>query len=280
VTYRAIEARTGIGYSTVGAILRSRVYLGEILHNGKWHTGHHEPIVTEEEWHAANRGFVRGRRRGKDLLSGRVRCGLCGRRMPVAQNGTGRVMYRCRHRGQGCKQPARTNTGLVKAAVLGLGLVGRDQRLQEAIRRQLSGGGRGKPGRASRRRRTAPADALKTLSDQRRKLLGLYYEDKVPLDLFHEEEQRLTAAIEAARVQSSAEKADEQCRSELEARFEEVAAVLQELDIERVWEVAEDGDRRVLIEELLEWVTIYPDHMEVTVAGAPPLNVLYSEVGL
>jgi hypothetical protein len=59
-----------------------------------------------------------------------------------------------------------------------------------------------------------------------------------------------------------------------------ITAVLQELDIERVWEVAEDGDRRVLIEELLEWVTIYPDHMEVTVAGAPPLNVLYSEVGL
>lgn len=63
-------------------------------------------------------------------------------------------------------------------------------------------------------------------------------------------------------------------------RFEEVAAVLHDLDIVRVWEAAEDRDRRVLIEELLEWVTIFPDHMEVKVVGAPPLNVLYSEVGL
>jgi hypothetical protein len=35
-----------------------------------------------------------------------------------------------------------------------------------------------------------------------------------------------------------------------------------------------------LIEELLEWVTVFPDHLEVTVAGAPPLNVLFKEVGL
>ena len=37
---------------------------------------------------------------------------------------------------------------------------------------------------------------------------------------------------------------------------------------------------RVLVEELVEWVTVYPDHLEVTVAGTPPLNVLYGEVGL
>jgi hypothetical protein len=35
-----------------------------------------------------------------------------------------------------------------------------------------------------------------------------------------------------------------------------------------------------LIDELLEWVTVYPDHLEVTVAGTPPLNVLFGEVGL
>ena len=30
----------------------------------------------------------------------------------------------------------------------------------------------------------------------------------------------------------------------------------------------------------MDAVTVFPDHLEVTVAGAPPLNVLYSEVGL
>lgn len=36
----------------------------------------------------------------------------------------------------------------------------------------------------------------------------------------------------------------------------------------------------MLIEELIDAVTVFPDHLEVAVAGASPLNVLYSEVGL
>ena len=190
---RDIEGRTGLKFSTVGSILQSRVYLGEVPHNGQWFPGRHEPLVTPEEFAAANRGFVPGRRRGRDLLSGRVRCGLCGKRMPVDQNGEGRVLYRCRHRGQGCRQPARTNLGLARAAVLGLALIGGDERLREAIRRQLSYGQAGDPAKAGARRpRRRPAAALKALSEQRRKLLELYYEDGISKELFSEEEQRLT----------------------------------------------------------------------------------------
>jgi hypothetical protein len=47
-----------------------------------------------------------------------------------------------------------------------------------------------------------------------------------------------------------------------------------------VWEAATDQERRVLIEELLEAVTVFPDHLEVAVHGAPTINVLLSEVGL
>src|SRR5665213_183519 len=49
VSLRAIEDRTGLNYSTVGAILSSRIYLGEVLHNDGWFPGHHEPIITDEE---------------------------------------------------------------------------------------------------------------------------------------------------------------------------------------------------------------------------------------
>jgi site-specific DNA recombinase len=136
---RHIEYVTGIKFSTVASILRSRVYLGQVPRNGKWFPGVHEALITAEEFLAANRGFVPGRRRGADLLSGRVRGGLCRRLMPVDQNGDGRVLYRCRHRGWGCGQPARTNTGLVRAAVLGLALTGQDERLQEATRRWPTG---------------------------------------------------------------------------------------------------------------------------------------------
>ena len=278
---RDIEGRTGLRYSTVASILRSRVYLGEVPHNGQWFPGRHEPLVTPEEFAAANRGFVPGRRRGRDLLSGRVRCGLCGKRMPVDQNGEGRVLYRCRHRGQGCRQPARTNLGLVKAAVLGMALIGRDKRLREAIRRQLADGQVGDPAKAGARRpRRRPAAALKALTERRRKLLELYYEDGISKELFSEEEQRLSRDIEAVRAQVGEEERQESLRSELVERFEQVAKVLQELDVRVVWEAAEDAERRVLVEELVDAVTVFPDHLEVTVAGAPPLNVLYSEVGL
>jgi hypothetical protein len=34
------------------------------------------------------------------------------------------------------------------------------------------------------------------------------------------------------------------------------------------------------MKELLEAVTVYPDHLEVAVHGAPTINVLLGEVGL
>jgi len=54
-----------------------------------------------------------------------------------------------------------------------------------------------------------------------------------------------------------------------------LGAVLRDLDIESVWLVAEDQQRRVLV----EWVSVCPDHLEVPVSGAPLIHVLYQEVG-
>lgn len=279
-SYREIENRTGIRYSTVSSILASRLYLGEVTLKGSWYPGRHEALVTEAEWNAADRAHVPGRRRGSDVLSGRVRCGLCGKRMALDQNGAGRVFYRCRSRGEGCKQPARTTVGLVRAAVLGLQIVGSDELLHEAIRRKLSGGSRETPGRASRRSRKAPTDTMKELTKRRDKLLGLYFRGNITDSYFKEEERDLTLAIEAARNQIAAESEEEVARTQLEEHFERVAAILRDLDIDQVWEAADDQERRVLVEELLEWVTVLPDHLEVTVVGAPPLAVSYGEVGL
>ncbi len=48
----------------------------------------------------------------------------------------------------------------------------------------------------------------------------------------------------------------------------------------RAWAAATESERRIPIEELVENVTVLPDHLEVTVSGAPRLHVLYQEVGL
>jgi site-specific DNA recombinase len=77
-----IADATGVKYSTVLSILGSRIYLGEVQMNGEWFPGRHEAIITPEQFAAAHRGRVKGRARGTDLLSGRVRCGLCKRDGP------------------------------------------------------------------------------------------------------------------------------------------------------------------------------------------------------
>jgi hypothetical protein len=127
---------------------------------------------------------------------------------------------------------------------------------------------------ARRRRRPSPAATLGALSEKRRKLLDLYYRDRISAEFFAEEERRLCADIEAARMEATEEQEQEPSRSDLEVRCEQVAAVLRDLDIEAVWSPAEEQDRRVLVEELVEWVSVFPDHLEVTVTDAPPLNVL------
>jgi len=43
---------------------------------------------------------------------------------------------------------------------------------------------------------------------------------------------------------------------------------------------ATEPERRVLVQEMLEGIWIYPDHLEMKVAGAPELNVTLDEVGL
>ena len=86
----------------------------------------------------------------------------------------------------------------MRAAVLGLRLIGDDVELQAAIRRELerartpalkAGGGN------ARRSRHVAEDMV----GQRRKLLRLYYADKIGADLFAEEEARLSVAIREAQ---------------------------------------------------------------------------------
>ena len=215
-----IAEATGVKYSTVLSILGSRIYLGEVQMNGKWFPGHHEAIVTPEVFAAAHRGRVKGRARGTDLLSGRVRCGLCQRLMALDQNGEGRKLYRCHHRGQGCRQPRRTNVGLHRAAVLGLRLIGDDVELQAAIRRELELARTPAP-RPARPRTRRTRRGVEDLVAQRRKLLRLYYDDKIGADLFAEEETRLTVAIREAQQEADDARVEVARSDDVAHRFDE-----------------------------------------------------------
>ena len=64
--------------------------------------------------------------------------------------------------------------------------------------------------------------------------------------------------------------------------FERVTAIIQppESNLDDVWDNASARERRVMVEELIEAVTIHADRLEVTITGAPPLIIGLDEVGL
>jgi hypothetical protein len=244
----------------------SRIYLGEVLHNGSWYPGNHQPLITQAEFDAAHKGFVPGRtRRSRELLSGRVRCGLCGRVAAVEYRQNGTPVFRCKHRGVGCAMPRRNAGAVEKAWIIGLRLLATDAGLRDAIRRQLAlaGGAHGPAARAPQAAKRPGELSVETLEAQRRKLLELYYADRIGADLFAEEEARLRERIGIQRQQEAQAATEREAVSEAALKFEEVAAVLAELDLATAWDAATYDERRVLVEELLGEVSLFPDHLEV-----------------
>jgi hypothetical protein len=177
--------------------------------------------------------------------------------------------------------PRRAAAALERGALLGMRLLGADEELRATIRRELDAGrAQGPKGRAPNRDENRHGLRIVDLESRRRKLLALHYEDNIGADLFAEEEARLRQQIEIAHAAAATLQAEGQQSDDLAERFEEVAAVLADLDLEAIWAKATQDERRVLVNELLEEVALFPDHLEVVVAGAPRLNVTLEEVGV
>ncbi len=274
VSQAEASRRTGIGQSTVLAILRNPAYLGKVKCEDQWIEGLHDPLITEREAQAAHRGRTKGQRRGKDVMSGRVRCGKCGRSMSVMDNGAGWLGYRCRSRGQGCDTPRFSNKGLLRAALLGLRLIRSDAELQAAIRSSLE---RRQVVRQDDGRRQADRRRqISELDEDRRKLLQLHYAGNISAEGFQQEEQRLSQQITVLSAIGDPAP-QEAARTD---QFEQVLAMLASIDWDRIWDAATDEERRILLDEFVPRVEVHPDHLEVEVRGAPKLNVALHEVGL
>ena len=200
--------------------------------------------------------------------------------MALDQNGKGQRLYRCHHRGQGCAQPRRTNLGLLQAAVLGLRLIGDDAELQAAIRKELERARTPAPGAGGGPRTRRSRHGIEELVSQRRKLLRLYYADKIGADLFAEEEARLSVALREAQREVDDARVEVARSDDVARHFDAVARMLASLDVDKTWRAATEVERRVLIDEFIEEILVLPDYLDVKVHGAPPLHVRYQEVGM
>lgn len=68
--------------------------------------------------------------------------------------------------------------------------------------------------------------------------------------------------------------------AKLAQRFEQVAELLASIDIDTIWQDADDRERRILVEDLVDSIYIYADHLQGVACGAPPLRVNLDDVGL
>ena len=198
--------------------------------------------------------------------------------MTIDQRDDGRILYRCRHRGQGCRIPRRPTATLLDAALLGLQLIGHDMALQGAIRDEL-----GRDRDTSRPAGTRSAQAIRSatdaLLDRRRKLLKLHYDDKISAELFGEEERELTLLIDQTRNESDATRAEDTAAQHMVGEFERVSQLLQAMDMRALWAHATETEQRQLLDELVDCVIVQPDHLQVKLHGAPTLNIALAEVG-
>jgi hypothetical protein len=90
----------------------------------------------------------------------------------------------------------------------------------------------------------------------------------------------LNAQISTLESQVTAIELEETLRAEAVDKFTRVAEVLAELNLEEILKEATPEERRILVEDLVDSVYIYPDQLTVQVAGAPPILVTLEEVGL
>jgi len=99
-------------------------------------------------------------------------------------------------------------------------------------------------------------------------LLQLFYVGQISAEGFHWEERRLAASIEAARMQAAKETGENHIESRRHTPFEETMSTLQGLDTHALWRVSKHRERRPFVEEMDTGLSV-PDHLEVTVTGAP-----------
>lgn len=110
-TFSRLARDLGMTQSGVRNMLRNRVYLGELRVGDHVNASAHEPLVTEEEWLAAQRYGAARTPRGDGtvaMLAGLVRCASCGHIMSRSGGGRGHRVYAChqQHSAGLCVRPA------------------------------------------------------------------------------------------------------------------------------------------------------------------------------
>jgi site-specific DNA recombinase len=198
--------------SQVYSMLGNRYYVGEITWNGDTYAGRHEQLIDRETFDQVQAVLSAHGRSGDHrmkrhhYLKGTLFCAHCGGRMVYGlsrgRNGTRYGYFFCigRVKRSGCPNRANIRAELLEDEVeqeytaVECDIRSHDvEKAGAALRAHFAElrTTTEKAGRHQRRR-------IAQLKDKRRELLNLRYDQAIPLDLFREEQARLTREIEVA----------------------------------------------------------------------------------
>jgi hypothetical protein len=123
------------------------------------------------------------------------------------------------------------------------------------------------------------ASVIASLKTKERKLLNLYCADKIDADGVAIEQERLKSQITSLETEIAIFEHDQRERDAAADQFDAVADLLGQPDIDRIWAIASPSEQRILVEDLLESIKIFPDQPTVQVSGAPAILVTLEEAG-
>lgn len=68
--------------------------------------------------------------------------------------------------------------------------------------------------------------------------------------------------IEGVRSDASTERHAKSTNDEASKHYEAITALLRDLDIDRVWGEATEAERRVLVDQMVEEVAVFANHLK------------------
>ncbi len=197
--------------SQLATLLVNPYYIGIVRYAGIEYNGNHEPLIDKTTFQRARavleaHGHAEERDRKHDhYLKGALYCGRCDSRMSLTHakgNGGTYPYFFCigRTRRNGCQQPYIPTHTIERAVEHLYADVAPPSEHLETIRAKLDRALAGMRTQAEQET-TRQQRRLAKLTDERTKLLHAYYQSAIPLDLLHQEQDRIAGQITSAEAQ-------------------------------------------------------------------------------
>lgn len=280
-TLNSIAKQVGINASTLRGVLRSRVYLGEVVRSGVWHKGLHEPLISEEVFDQVQKKRP-ARKRDKSnnsathVFSGTLRCGLCERLMTSKHSGKGILQFACWHRGGAeCEGVGSKASSKVERAFLAaLELLKEDKTLKRDLREAWER----KQEHDYTPLMVKAAKEVEALTREINNVVSIIGRKPAIDDILIERVNELKEKREVARDNMLMWERWTHEKENRVGELEKMLAVFESASVREIWDEATNEEKRALLNEYVYSIYIFRDHAQIRFFNVPEFKVWWSEV--